>query len=114
MSKRLNRISLISVPIFAIMACIALAMLAGGSAGGVLASGRSVMTYSDSISLSSSFSADTATIYTAGKEIIVRPTTLIVDGVTLASIEENVADVQVHVKRGLVTFVADGKPVQTQ
>lgn len=88
-------------------------MFAGGSAGGTLPSGRSVMTHSDSISLSSTFSSDTATIETAGKKILVQPTSLIVDGVTVANIDKDVADVQVRVNRGVITFVADGTPVQT-
>lgn len=88
-------------------------MFAGGSAGGTLASGRSVMTHSDSIWLSSTFSSDTATIETAGKKILVQPTSLIVDGVIVANIDKDVVDVQVRVKRGVVNFVADGAPVQT-
>lgn len=103
---------IIAVPILAIIILLATAMLSGGgSAGGTLPSGRCVMTYSDSMFLSSTFSSDTATIKTAGKKIVVQPTSLSVDGVTIANIDEDVAVVQVNVKRGVVTFVADGTPV---
>lgn len=96
------------------MASILLAaMFAGGSAGGTLSTGRNVMAHSDSLSLSTAFSSDTATIETAGKIIVIQPGALIVDGTTVAFIDKDVADVQVKVKRGFVTFEADGKPVQT-
>ena len=108
---------LIGVPLLAIaivgIVLLGAAMLAGGSAGGTLSSGRSVMTYSDSVSLSSTFSPDTATIEISGKKILVQPTSLIVDGTIVANIKKDVADVQVHVKRGVVTFVADGTAVKT-
>lgn len=102
-----------AIPLLLITVLLAAAMLAGGSAGGTLASGRSVMTHSDSISLSSTFSSDTVTIETAGKKILVLPTSLVVDGVVVATIDKEVADVQVRVKRGIITFVADGTPVAT-
>ena len=89
---------------------IALA-LSGGSAGGTLASGRSIMTYSDGLTLKSNFSADTAIIRTAGYTIVVGPTDLTVDGRTLAQIEESVADVKVHVQNGAIEFVADGSTI---
>lgn len=104
---------LLAIPLLLITVLLAAAMLAGGSAGGTLASGRSVMTHSDSISLSSTFSSDTVTIETAGKKILVLPTSLVVDGVVVATIDKEVADVQVRVKRGIITFVADGTPVAT-
>lgn len=85
-----------------------LAAVAGGSAGGTLASGRSVMTYSDGLMLTSTFSADTATIRTAGHTIVVAPTELTVDGRTVAKIDESVAGVNVHVQDGTVEFEADG------
>ena len=104
---------LIAIPSLLITILLAAAIFAGGSAGGTLASGRSVMTHSDSISLSSTFTSDTATIETAGKKILVQPTSLVVDGVIVANIDKDVADVQVRVKRGVITFVADGTPVAT-
>ncbi len=113
MSKPRIKSLLIGIPLLAITIVLGAAMFAGGSAGGTLPSGRSVMTHSDSISLSSTFSSDTATIETAGKKILVQPTSLIVDGVTVANIDKDVADVQVRVNRGVITFVADGTPVQT-
>jgi len=113
MSKLRIKSLLIGIPLLPITIILGCAMFTGGSAGGTLASGRSVMTHSDSMSLSSTFSSDTATIKTAGKKILVQPTSLIVDGVTVANIDKDVADVQVRVKRGVITFVVDGAPVQT-
>jgi hypothetical protein len=62
--------------------------------------------------LSAQFGKDTAEILTAGKTILVQPTALVVDGVKVADIDKDVADVRVDVKRGVVSFVADGKPVE--
>ncbi|QDV25667.1 hypothetical protein Q31a_39940 [Aureliella helgolandensis] len=104
-------IALAAIPIFAVTACFAMLLLAGSSAGGTLASGRSVITYSDAITLKSAFSADTATIETAGKQIIVSPTALVVDGISVAEIDGKVTDVEVHINSGIVSFIADGRPV---
>ena len=79
---------------------------------GRLASGRAVNASSDSVDLSAQFGKDTAEILTAGKTILVQPTALVVDGVKVADIDKDVADVRVDVKRGVVSFVADGKPVE--
>ena len=62
--------------------------------------------------MSSQFGEDTAEIHTAGKTILVQPTALVVDGVKVADIDKDVADVRVDVKLGVVSFVADGKPVE--
>ncbi|MEX1233187.1 MAG: hypothetical protein WEB58_23250 [Planctomycetaceae bacterium] len=113
MSKPRIKTLLIAVPLLAFTILLATAMLAGGGAGGVLQSGRSVMANSDTIWLSSTFSYDTATIEMPGKKIVVNPTSLVVDGVTVAKIDKDAADVQVRVKRGVVTLVADGAPVPT-
>ena len=117
MSKPKINSLLIGIPLLAIaiigIVVLGAAMIACGSAGGTLSSGRSVMTYSDSVSLSSTFSSDTATIETSGKKILVQPTSLIVDGTIVANIDNDVVDVHVNVKRGVVTFVADGIPVET-
>lgn len=85
----------------------------GSSTGGTLASGRTVTTTADSFSVSSSFTADTATIEASGRKIVVQPTSLVVDGAVVAHIPEQVADVQVSIQSGAVTFLADGKPVRT-
>jgi len=84
-------------------------MLAGGSTSGTLATGRSVVTHSNSIYLSSAFSRDTATIRTAGKTIVVRPTCLLVDGVQVADIDEAAASIEVRMNRRKISVVADGK-----
>lgn len=104
---------LLAFPLLFVAIVLAIGMLAGGSAGGTLASGRKVMAHSDSISLSSTLSSDSALIETAGRKILVQPTSLIVDGVVVARIDKDVADIQVRVNRGVVTFVADGTPVST-
>ena len=83
-----------------------------GACHGRLASGRAVNASSDSVDLSAQFGKDTAEILTAGKTILVQPTALVVDGVKVADIDKDVADVRVDVKRGVVSFVADGKPVK--
>ena len=84
----------------------------GSTAGGTLASGRSVMTESDGWTLSSVFSADSATIETAGHTIVVHPNCLVVDGRKVANIHESVAEVRVHVNDGTIGFEADGYIVQ--
>ncbi len=94
----------------AVAATIGLVVLAGGSAGGTLRSGRSVITHSDSLSLTTTFSRDTATIETAGKLIVVEPGRLLVDGKTIAEISPD-SDIEINVKRGVVEFVADGKSI---
>ena len=83
-----------------------------GACHGRLASGRAVNASSDAVNLSAQFGKDTAEIETAGKTILVQPTALVVDGVKVADIDKGVADVHVDVKRGVVSFVADGKPVE--
>lgn len=113
MSKPRINAMLFAYASLAFMILLATAIFGGGSAGGTLPSGRSVMAHSDSISLSSTLSGDTATIETAGMKILVQPTSLVVDGVIVADIDKDVADVQVHVNRGVVSFVADGRLVET-
>jgi hypothetical protein len=116
MKKRIViRICLVAlaVPIAAALLLIVIGAFSGGSAGGTLATGRSVMTHSDSIYLSSELRGDTATIKTDGKTIVVGPTHLLIDGAKVATINEAVADVQVRVNNGAVAFVADGRPIKT-
>lgn len=87
--------------------------LSGGSTGGSLQSGRFIAASSDSISLSIQYLPDTATIRTAGKTIVVSPTTIEIDKIPVATIDESVSNVQIQVKNGVVTFLADGQPVDT-
>lgn len=98
--------------ILAMVAAVLLVLLAGGSAGGTLRSGRNVVTHSDSLFLTSNFSGDTATIKTAGKVIVVAPGKLRVDGKTIAVIPPETMDVEIHVRRGTVEFIADGKSIR--
>lgn len=104
---------IIVIPVVAIAALFLSVLLAGGTAAGTLSTGRSVTAHSDSIALSATFAPDTATIRTSGKTIVVGPTTLSVDGRTIANIKEDVADIKVQVKGGAITFLADGNPVPT-
>lgn len=105
--------AIFALPLLAICCLLAVATFSGGAAGGTLKSGRSVMTQSDSIYLSSQFSTDTATITSGQQTIVVQPASLVVDGVTVASIDPAVSDVRVTVANGDVTFVADGQHVPT-
>ena len=106
-------------PLRSATACASIVILAtlvstgcSGSSHGRLASGRAVNASSDSVNLSAQFGKDTAEIEAAGKTILVQPTALVVDGVKVADIDKDVVDVRVDVKRGVVSFVADGKPVE--
>ena len=101
----------VAIPVLAVISFITLESFSGGAAGGTLATGRSVMTYSDSLFLSSELRGDTATIKTGGKTIIVKPTALFVDGSSVATIDEKVSDVEVRVKDGTIRFLADGEMV---
>jgi hypothetical protein len=88
-------------------------MGAGGSAGGTLPSGRTIMAHSDSIYLSTAMGGDTGTIKTSGKTIVVRPTTIEIDGNRVAAIDQTARKIEIHVKRGNINFLADGQPVNT-
>ncbi len=100
----------LAIPLVYIV-CAMLGFLQGSSAGGTLATGRSVMTYSDSFYLSSTLHDDTATIKTAFKTIVVEPAGLFVDGSNVATIDPKVSKVEVRVTRGNIRFLADGKIV---
>ena len=105
--------------IFCLMAMVLVAGVfvvaasAGGSTSGTLASGRLVTVRSDAWSLQSRYSADTATIDTAGYKIMVTPQELKVDGKPVATIDPAVKAVSVNVQDGTVTFLANGKSVGT-
>lgn len=90
---------------------LALGALAGGSCGGMLGCGRTVMAHSDSWYLTSTFTGDVATIETAGRTIVVGPTNLQVDGRSLGSIDASVKSVDVVVEGREISFVADGRKV---
>jgi len=111
--KRTLPIVIIATPLLVLVVLLAIEMFAGGSAHGTLSTGRSISTYTDSMFLSARFASDTATIKTAGKTIIVEPTELSIDGTIVANINEGVSKVEVRAMQGTITFVADGKSVQT-
>ena len=105
---------LISTPVCLLIAIgFALSVFVGGSTGGTLSSGRSVMAHSNGLRLSSTLAKDTATISTAGRTIVVKPKTLLVDGVPVGTIDEAVKDVKIEVQYGQIRFLADGKVVAT-
>ncbi|GAB5403915.1 MAG: hypothetical protein Aurels2KO_21460 [Aureliella sp.] len=95
----------------AALAFAAYLLTAGGSAGGTLASGRSVSTSSDGFNISSKFSGDTATIETSGMVIVVEPERLLIDGKTIAAIPVDAKKVQVNVQGGEVEFIVDGEAI---
>jgi hypothetical protein len=101
------------VLLLATAALLAIAIGTGSSAGGTLASGRSVVVHSDSIWLNCQLSSDTATIQTAGKTIVVAPGGLVVDGRRIAPLDEGAKSVVVNAKRGSITLEADGKNIST-
>jgi hypothetical protein len=115
MRKRLSAALYIACAGLFVVALLVLAIgfVSGGSAGGTLATGRSVQATSDSWQLSSQFSADTATIDTAGYTIVVAPAHLQVDGQTIAPLHPAAKAVTVHVEDGTITFTADGTSVAT-
>ena len=82
-----------------------------GSCGGTLQNGRCVMAHSDSWYVNCAFDRETATISAPGHLIVVAPTEVNVDGHTRIPIAESTLSVDVHVRRGTVTLVADGKTV---
>jgi hypothetical protein len=64
--------------------------------------------------LYATFSGDTATVKAGRRSIIVQPQALLVDGMNVGTINEAVRDVQITVKGGTITFVADGQIVPTR
>jgi hypothetical protein len=70
-----------------------------------------VMATSTSLSLSSRFSRDAATIETGGHTIVVAPNTLTVNGRKVATIDAAIKSIEVHVEGDAITFLGDGKVV---
>ena len=92
---------------------VALVSLSGSSAGGTLSSGRTVLVVSDTLYLCSEFCKVSATITANNRKIVIHPTSLIVDGRKVGDLDEAARAVEVRVKFGTITFLADGKDVQT-
>jgi hypothetical protein len=86
---------------------------ATGSAGCTLASGRSIDVVSNGWFITMGFSADTATIDTGGRNIVVAPNYVQVDGRRIASLDPATKAVEVKVARGGITVVGDGQSVST-
>ena len=98
------------------MSVWSLTWLAGcgdSSAGTTLPSGRSVTTHSDSMYLSSSSTRDTATITSGTTKVVLSPTQLLIDDRPVATLNANAKNVDVTIKRGQVTLVADGQTIVT-
>lgn len=100
----------LAIPV-AFVLCVMMGLLPPSSTGGTLPSGRSVVAYSNSIYLTTLLDGDTATIKTAFKTILVKPTGLFVDGSNVASLDPKVANIEVHVKNGTIRVLADGRVV---
>jgi hypothetical protein len=111
MWTRMAVVSTAAVGLLLLMAALVL-VTSGGSAGGTLASGRSVMTYSDAWGgLTSSFTADTAKIATAGRTIVIGPDEILIDGRSVTRINRATKSVDVRVEGNAISFVADGRTV---
>lgn len=104
-------IGLLGLGVLSLFCFLLVAAISGGSAGGTLRTGRTIMASSDSIYLTASFGRDTGTTSTSGKTIVVRPKSIQINGKTVATIDEANKSIQVLVKRGHVSFLADGQPV---
>ena len=104
------------VPVIVVVGLFTWMLMAGlpASAGGTLGSGRSILVTSNSVYLATELGGDTATIKTAGRKIVVKPTELLVDGVHVGDVDTGAVKVEVIVKRGTIEFIADGKPVTTK
>lgn len=87
--------------------------LLGGSVGGTLPSGRNVTAASDGFAIGMEYSQDTATIRTCGYTVVVAPARVTVDGQQLATLDPAMKNVDLSIKGGDVTVVADGKTVGT-
>lgn len=100
------------VAILLAVAAVGLVMFADGSTSGVLSTGRTVTVFADAIYLSTELSGDTATVTANRRKIVVRPSSLVVDGVKVGDIDDAVRTVEVRVKAGAITFLADGQAVK--
>ena len=92
---------------------VALVSHSGSSAGGTLSSGRTVLVVSDTLYLCSEFCKESATITANNRKSVVHTTSLIVDGRKVGDLDEAARAVEVRVKFDTITFLADGKDVQT-
>jgi hypothetical protein len=92
---------------------VGLLTFATGSAGCTLASGRSIDVISNGWSIAMSNSADTATIDTGGRNIVVAPNYVQIDGRRIASLDSATKAVEVKVANGGITIVGDGQSVGT-
>jgi hypothetical protein len=91
------------------------AMLYGeSSAGAILASGRCVAASGNSWYLSLTTSGETATIQLAGRTIVVAPTSVQVDGRSVASLPATAKLVTVDVQDGEITLTADEQRIDTR
>ena len=101
------------VAILLAVVAVGLVMFADGSTSGMLSTGRTVTVFSDTLYLCSESSKESETITANFRKIVVHPTSLIVDGRKVGDLDEAVRAVEVRVKFGAITFLADGKDVPT-
>ena len=91
---------------------VSVTMFPQGSAGATLSTGRSISASANHWYLMMENSADSATIRTAGRTIVVEPTRVLVDGRFVAPIAAAAKAIEVKITDGQVAFIADGRPVE--
>jgi hypothetical protein len=84
---------------------------AEGSTSCQLASGRQIVCAATGIYISLETHSDTAIIRTMSRTVTIAPTKLQVDGRTVVTIPATTKMVDVRIRQGNVTFVADGEAV---
>lgn len=111
--RYLKPLALLMTTLLAVVAVfVGLAGFSGGSTSGVLSTGRTVTVFADAIYLVTELSGDTATVTANRRKIVVLPSSLVVDGIKVGDIDDAVRTVEVRVKAGAITFVADGQAVK--
>ena len=83
----------------------------GGSCGATLSNGMSVEATSDTLTLSLNNTPGAAIVTAGDTTITVKPTEVLVDGASVATIRSTTAKVQIARRRGRVCVVADGKTI---
>jgi hypothetical protein len=113
----LTRIVLGLVAIFALVVFCFSGLLAWGlffgqsSCGATLANGRTINASADCCYIGVESTPDTATIRTFRKTVWVSPTELRVNDCTVEIIPANTKSLDVIIRDGEVSFIADGKPL---
>jgi hypothetical protein len=103
----------VTVPLCAVIMWLGLATLAGGSCSGTPSSGRTITVHADTFFMASEFAKDTATVTADRRVVVVRPDELKVDGVIVGAIDPAAMNVEVRLRAGVVSCLADGAVVKT-